>query len=953
MDIAKLKKVSTPILLIALLFFITSGAASAGTISGQVTDKADGVALYRATVSITPVAGGKSTGTMTDENGNYEIKNLPAGAYNISISSMGYSPHTISNVTIGESETKTITASLASTFINMDAVSVSVSRRPEKIVDAPASVNVIDSKAIESRTVLTLTEHIKGATAVDVATTGLNQSNAVVRGFNNIFSGALLVLTDNRNARIPSLRFNAYNFIPTINEDIERIEIVSGPGSALYGPNAASGVMHMITKSPFSHQGTTVSIGGGERELFLGSFRHAGLAGDRIGYKLTAQYYQGLDWKHYEKAELEKPIIQNFRPTNKGPVFVGEPFENKRDFNIEKLSGEGRLDFLIGDDASLIFNGGFSRSSSIELTGLGAGQAIDWIYAYGQARFRYKNLFAQTFLNTSDAGDTYLLQTGQLIIDKSKVWAGQIQHRYTPQDKLSFTYGFDALLTRPNTEATINGRNEDDDKINEFGGYFQGEYKIDPKLKLLGAIRIDDHNRLKDLVVSPRAALAYKPTKNHSLRVTYNRAFSTPDNNNLFLDILSLADMGGMGERFAPALNGYNPGIDVRVQGVPETGFHWRFDDNGNPQFRSTFTPIAQLNSVPIPADGFISLNDPIFTAFMWSVGRDAVIGGFKADLASAGYDSATIAFLENSIETLVPGMIAGVGNRLMTLNMDTGELDASNVDAIADIDRLEPTITQTIELGYNGLIGDRLKFGVDLYRTDKENFIGPLTVETPNVFLDPVALQSFLTNQIGSNISTNPADSAALDFLDANGNGPIDELITMFLTTPAGIPFGTITPDEAFDPTAILITYRNFGDINFYGADFSLAYHLNQNWDFGGTFSYISRNFFEKKEGQVHDIHLNAPKYKGSAYIQYQYPKYKLSANLRYRYVDAFDMASPFFGSYVSTYHLLDFNAGIDFMHDTHLALTIQNVLDNMHSEFVGAPELGRLTIVRLTQSF
>lgn len=948
MEIANPKKIITSIILFMSLTLITGGAALAGTISGQVTDKADGVALYRATVYVTPVEGGNPIGDMTDENGNFEIKNLPVGTYNISISSMGFSPYSISNVAVGETDTQTITASLASTFINMDAVSVSVSRRPEKIVDAPASVNVINSKAIESRAALTPTEHVKGAPAVDVASTGLNQSNVVVRGFNNIFSGALLVLTDYRIARVPSLRFNAYNFIPVVNEDIERIEIVSGPGSALYGPNAASGVMHMITKSPFSHQGTTVTLGGGERELFMGSFRHAGLAGDRIGYKLSGQYYQGLDWKHYEKAELERPIIQKYRPTSEGPVLIGEPFANHRDFNIDKMSGEGRLDFLIGDNASLIFNSGFSQSSSIELTGLGAGQAIDWLYAYGQARFRYKDLFAQTFLNTSDAGDTYLLQTGQLIVDKSKVFGGQIQHRYSPQENISFTYGVDVLLTRPNTDSTINGLYEADDDIDEFGGYVQGEYKIDPKLKLLGAVRIDDHNRLEDMVVSPRAALAYQPNEKHNFRATYNRAFSTPDNNNLFLDLLSLPDMGDVGAMFAPLL-GFSPAVDVRVQGVPETGFHWRYDDNGNPQFRSAFAPVASLQ----PTD-FISINNEVFTDAMWMLARTGVNMGFAQQLAADTILPQPVKDAVNAVFTsLTPTSIAGVGNMLMSLNMDTQALDPSSVDAIADIDRLEPTITQTIELGYNGLIGDRLKFGVDVYRTDKENFIGPLTVETPNVLIHQPNLQALLYSNISNTLTANPMEAAVLaGIFDENGNGAADELVELYAST-AAFPIGTITPAEAYDPTAILVTYRNFGDINFYGFDVSMAYHLNQNWDFGGTFSYVSKNFFEKKEGQVHDIHLNAPKYKGSAFIQYQYPKYNLSTHLRYRYVDAFEMASPFYGSYVKTYHLLDLNAGIDFLYDTHFSLTIQNVLDHRHSEFVGAPALGRLTVARLTQSF
>ena len=65
-----------------------------------------------------------------------------------------------------------------------------------------------------------------------------------------MFTGALMSLVDNRIARIPSLRANVYSSLPTADEDIERIEVALGPGSALYGPNSANGVMHILEFFP-------------------------------------------------------------------------------------------------------------------------------------------------------------------------------------------------------------------------------------------------------------------------------------------------------------------------------------------------------------------------------------------------------------------------------------------------------------------------------------------------------------------------------------------------------------------------------------------------------------------------------------------------------------------------------------------------------------------------------
>ncbi len=939
-------------ILVLAICFLFCGMISAATMTGNISDKSDGVALYRVTVSLKSILTEKvTTGTVTDLDGNFKIKDIEPGYYDIVITSMGYASQTIENVQILADDSRAVTASLSPSMVDLDAVSVSASRRKEKVLEAPAAVSVLSAENIEARATLTPTEHLKGLPAVDVATTGLNQSNVVVRGFNNIFSGALLVLTDNRIARVPSLRFNAYNFIPTVNEDIERIEVVSGPGSALYGPNSASGVLHIITKSPFTEQGTRLSIGGGERELFLGSFRHSGLFSEKVGYKLSGQYYQGRDWKHTEPTEPDS--VRLFRPTSSGPEYEStEKQSNARNFDVEKMSGEGRLDFLIGKNSSFILNGGFCRSSSIELTGLGAGQALDWVYTYGQARFNYKNLFVQGFLNSSNAGDTYLLETGQLIIDKSKLWAGQIQHFYKPAERLTLTYGIDMLLTRPETDGTINGRNEKDDDIDEYGLYLQSDLRLTNKLKFVAAARVDDNNRLEDQVFSPRAALVYSPKENHNFRATFNRAYSTPDNNNLYLDITKQNDMGGIGAMFEDTL-GNNPGIDIRVQGVPESGFHWNINEHG-PQFHSSFAYADTIRNLT-PND-LINFNDPIFTNVMWQIGRTATLGGLQDSLVAAGLDAPTIGAIMGAVNAVAPQGVSGVNNTLMTLDPDIQAHVPTTLNDISDIDRLRPTITQTFELGYNGIIGNRLKFSVDAYRTKKNDFIGPLTVETPNVFLDPGTLQAYL---YGEFTAANPDDNPYLAGLDTpamggNENGTVvDELTAMFTSGAASIPFGTVTPDEAHDPTALLVTYRNFGDISFYGADFAFAYHLNQSWNFGGTYSYITKNFFAKSDDQPHDINLNSPRHKFGFSLQYMYPKQKLTAQVRYRFVDAFDMDSPFYGSAVKAYNLVDFNLDLNFFYGTHLALTVQNLLDNRHIEFIGAPEIGRLAIMRISQTF
>ena len=215
------------------------------------------------------------------------------------------------------------------------------------------------------------------------------------------------------------------------------------------------------------------------------------------------------------------------------------------------------------------------------------GQAKNWNYGYLQGRFIYKDLFAQVFWNRSDAGDTYILRTGLPTVDRSNLYVGQIQHSYSFGERQRFTYGLDVLLTRPDTGGTINGVNEEDDSINEIGAYLQSETRILPQLKFIAAGRVDDHNQLENVVISPRVALAFQPNSDHNLRLTYNRAFDTPRTSDLFLDILSAQDPFGLGANFQPVL-GFSPNIDIRAQGVrSETGFTFKRGADGRPEYRS------------------------------------------------------------------------------------------------------------------------------------------------------------------------------------------------------------------------------------------------------------------------------------------------------------------------------------------------------------------------------
>ena len=423
-----------------LLLFVflssTSWAQSTGIISGTVVDDA-GSPLPGANVVVTGPQ--LSEATVANDNGSYSIPSLPPGRFTVTASFVGF--ETLSKtVSVSVGKTTTTDFSLSSDVLWGDQIIVSASRRPEKVLDAPASVSIVNGEKLASIPTINVTESVQSEGGVDFVKTGLVQNATVIRGFNNVFSGSALTLMDNRIGRVPSLRVNVNSFIPVTNQDVERIEVVRGPAAALYGPNSANGVVHIITKSPFGSEGTSIGIGGGERALKNASFRHASTKDGKIGFKISGQYFAGTDWEFSDPVELQ---------ANNGV--------NPRDFDLEKYSGEARLDIRPSEDTEIILSTGLSNADLIEMTGLGAGQAKGWKYQHLQGRVRYRNWFGQIFFNKSDAGNTKLLRTNNPIVDKSTLTVFQLQHSPTIGDRQRFTYGGDVIYTRPKTEGTISG----------------------------------------------------------------------------------------------------------------------------------------------------------------------------------------------------------------------------------------------------------------------------------------------------------------------------------------------------------------------------------------------------------------------------------------------------------------------------------------------------------------
>lgn len=957
-------------MLVSLLLLVptTPVQAQAPPLTGTVIDARDGAPLIGATVVLRDAnSADVITGTTTDPSGTFQFGDPPPGKYVLEVRFIGYKERQLPLV-LEAGDARDLTIELELETESLETVVVSASRRQQKVLDAPASISVLQPEQIRREVTTSSVEALRSAPGVDMAQTGVDRREVALRGFNEAYASSIHVLTNYREASVPALGVNAYSVMPSIPLDLSRVEVVRGPGSALYGPGVDSGVIHFFTKDPFQNPGTAVSVAGGSRTFVNVQARQAGVLGDNVGYKITAQYSRADEWELNPNNPQDADEIARYRvyqnpnaPALDGRNVARGDFDDDGDAEAQlrredlyfKYNLNGTVAYRFGDDeTTLTLNGGYSALKSTFQSGVGTLQTDGFGTSYGQLRFESGDLFAQVYLNQNHStSGTYVYGSGRSVVDKGLQWNGQVQYSFGV-DALNteVVTGGDVNLTRPRTQGTVLGRNEGRDGINEYGGYAQSTTDLGAGFSLTLAGRTDYNNVVEQLQLSPRAALVFSPTGDHSLRASYNQAFSSPGVNSLFLDVQAQRrSLGG--------------GRSLVFQGLGAAdGFSFStFREERTAQF--IIPGVAGLNfGDPVSLSQYPV--KPVYGAtaqqFASRLSGAGSLSGQLADLSSQAQQA--YAFLlgavtqatSNTQRTSPPGSEDGT---VLGIPTDS-DLGYRAVDGPIDVEPLRQTTTQTVEAGYKGTFADRIRVSVDGYYERKEDFVGPQRVETPFVYLDPAFISSDLQNKIASS----PQVAQALQqFQQASGlsqQRTLELLTGTFGQTPSAV----VQPDEQVlaggggaNQVGALLTYRNFGQVEYWGVDASVEVDVTETFTAFGNVSYVSDDFFDNEELDETDTNLslalNAPAFKTKGGFDYGLPA-GFSVGATVHYVDGFPVRSgPYVGD-VQSYTLLDVRAAYNIPSIPGLSLTLsgKNVLDNRHREFVGAPPLGRMLMGRLT---
>lgn len=166
----------------------------------------------------------------------------------------------------------------------------SVSKRPQPVSQAAAAVFVITQEDIRRSGATSIPEALRMAPGLHVARIDGNKWAISARGFNGRFATKMLVLIDGRSVYSPLFAGVFWDIQDTLLDDVERIEVIRGPGASLWGSNAVNGVIDIITKSAADTRGGLVSAGGGSQETGFGGVRYGGRLGETGRYRVYAKY---------------------------------------------------------------------------------------------------------------------------------------------------------------------------------------------------------------------------------------------------------------------------------------------------------------------------------------------------------------------------------------------------------------------------------------------------------------------------------------------------------------------------------------------------------------------------------------------------------------------------------------------------------------------------------------
>jgi iron complex outermembrane receptor protein len=384
-----------------------------------------------------------------------------------------------------------------------------VSKEPEKVWQTPAAIYVLTQEDIRRSGATSIPEVLRLVPGVEVARIDSGHWAVGIRGFGSGFSKSVLVLIDGRSVYTPLFAGVYWDVQDTLLEDIERIEVIRGPGGTIWGANAVNGVINIITKNARDTHGTLASASGGVLDQGIGEIRQGGGNGKSFDYRVY-----GKAFTRGSESHAENPHYDEWRQQRGGFRMDWD----RNTSNTFTLQG----DIYHGEDGEITSVGSFSPPSQITLAG------TDNV-AGGNLLGRWRHEFA--------GGSDVQLQTYYDRADRHALHYGETRDTFDADflyhQKLSrqdILWGLGIRISPSHFIETIPGlaftANHTTDSI--YSGFVQDEIQIvERKLSLTIGTKLE-HNDFNGFDAQPSVRALWTPGNGQTFWGAVTRAVRTP-----------------------------------------------------------------------------------------------------------------------------------------------------------------------------------------------------------------------------------------------------------------------------------------------------------------------------------------------------------------------------------------------------------------------------------------
>ncbi len=532
-----------------------------GTIEGTVLDTESGEALPLASIRVlnAPYFG------VADQSGNFRLTSIAEGTYSLAAAYLGYKELILKDISLVAGQNLRVSLELQPISIAIEELVVTASQRSQAIKLAPASIGVITSKQLQERQITTFDQAFDEMPGVVVTrSTGANVQAFSIRGASEVAGGGIgnrvLLLIDGRPALSPESGGALWNLVPL--SSIERIEVVRGAYSSLYGSSAMGGVVNVITRTPETTSQTRL-------HLNYGAY---GSAPKSTGYQRYNDFY-AVDFSQSRQVGKFSYLVDGSWKSDDG-------HKENTSFDLYNIFGKATWSF--NPKTQIQFSTNANRiKSDAPATWLSKKQAYSaaefkkddyqdrsefnadlYFSAKPTDRFKY-NTRLYHYRNTSlfsfdsDPGnDSTNVNFGKQIVKAYSVYTRRLgnvsQVECLAGENHYLIAGLDLkgdyVLGTPDT--FLYGEH----RALGAGVYVQDEVSLSNHLTLTAGVRYDNYRifgQVQESNVSPKVALLYQVKPNFSLRMLLAQAFRDPPIAERFIKF----EQGG-GLRFLP-----NPGL--------------------------------------------------------------------------------------------------------------------------------------------------------------------------------------------------------------------------------------------------------------------------------------------------------------------------------------------------------------------------------------------------------